>query len=175
MEKLILVRPSKNMESAILEYKQEFLESGEQRINGSCGITFYEDFDVWLNIVTSIEKEKLSRDNVHASTFFTVRKSDQKIIGSIQLRHSLTEDLRKYGGHIGYAIRPSERRKGYGKQQLSLVLEVARELEIPRVMVSCDSDNIASARTIMACGGVLTEEMEVRGVMQQTYWIDLTK
>lgn len=162
------------MESSILEYKQEFLEFGESRINGSCGITFYNDFNAWLEIATSIEKEKLSRDNVHASTFFTVRKNDNKVIGSIQLRHSLTDELRQHAGHIGYAIRPSERRKGYGKQQLLLVLGVAKEMGISQIMISCDSDNIASAKTIMACGGVLTTEKEYQGVLHQIYWIDLT-
>ena len=173
MEKLILVKPSKNIESSIQEYKQEFFDLGESRINGSCGITFYDNFESWLKITRSIEKETLSRDNVHASTFFTIRESDQKIIGSIQLRHSLTDELKNYGGHIGYAIRPSERKKGYGKQQLSLVLEIAKQMELSQVMVSCDKDNIASVNTIKACGGRLTEEKIVRGKMHQIYWIDL--
>lgn len=54
-------------------------------------------------------------DNVHASTFFSVRKSDNKIIGTIQLWHFLTDEFKKHGGHIGYGIRPTERKKGYGK------------------------------------------------------------
>lgn len=173
MERLILIKPSKSIESGIQEYKQEFLEFGELRINGSCGITFYDDFDSWLKIAQSIEKETLSRDDVHASTFFTIRESDKKVIGSIQIRHSLTEELRKYGGHIGYAIRPSERKKGYGTQQLALVLEYAKQMEIFKIMISCESDNVASAKTIMACGGRLTEEKMIRGVMHQIYWIDL--
>lgn len=172
MEKLILVKPSKNIEFSIQEYKQEFLAFGESRINGSCGLTFYDDFDSWLKITQSIEKETLSRDNVHASTFFSVRKSDKKVIGSIQLRHSLTEELRSYGGHIGYAIRPSERKQGYGKQQLLLVLEIAKKMGISQIMISCDKDNIASANTIKSCGGRLAEEKLVRGSMLQIYWID---
>ena len=171
MEKLILVNPSKNIESGIQEYKQEFLDFGESRINGSCGLTFYDDYDSWLKIAQSIEKDALSRDNVYASTFFSIRESDKKVIGSIQLRHSLTEELRNYGGHIGYAIRPSERKKGYGKQQLSLVLEIAKQMGISPVMISCDKDNIASANTIKSCGGRLTEEKMVRGSMLQIYWI----
>lgn len=173
MEKLILIKPSKNIESGIQEYRQELLDFGESRINGSCGLSFYDDFDSWLKIAQSIEKETLSRDNVHASTFLTVRESDKKVIGSIQLRHSLTEELRNYGGHIGYAIRPSERKKGYGKQQLLLVLEIAKQMGISQIMISCDKDNIASVNTIKSCGGRLTEEKLVRGTMHQIYWIDL--
>lgn len=175
MDNLILVKPSKELEESILEYRQEYLNFGESHINGSSGIAYYKDFNEWLDIVLSIEKDKLSRDNIHASTFFSLRKSDYKIIGSIQLRHFLTEDLEKHGGHIGYGIRPSERKKGYGKQQLLLVLDKAREMKIPKVMISCDKDNIASSRTAISCGGILTCENYYKDKEQQIFWINLTK
>ena len=78
------------------------------------------------------------------------------------------------GGHIAYGIRPSERKKGYGVQQLLLVLEVARSIEIPKVMITCDKDNIASAKTVLSCGGILTSENIYEGVMQQHYCINLS-
>lgn len=173
MENLILVKPSKKLEKSIWAYRQEYFDFGETHINGSYGIAYYNDFNDWLNIVLSIEKEKLSRDNIHASTFFSVRKSDNKIIGSIQLRHFLTEDLEKHGGHIGYGIRPSERKKGYGKQQLLLVLDIARQMKLPKVMISCDKDNIASSRTAISCGGKLTSENYFNDKEQQIFWINL--
>jgi predicted acetyltransferase len=141
-------------------------------INGSCGLARFDNFDEWLELVLSIEKDKL-RNNVHASTFFSIRKTDNKIIGSIQLRHFLTPDLEKHGGHIGYGIRPSERRKSYGKQQLFLVLDIARNMKIPKVMISCDKHNIPSKKTALSCGGVLTYENIYKGKEQQIYWIDL--
>ena len=125
MSELILVNPSKVLEEKILEYKQEYLDFEETNINGRCGLACYND-DEWLEIVLSIEKDKL-RKNVHASTFFSVRKSDNRIIGTIQLRHSLTDELEKHGGQIGYGIRPTERKKGYGKQQLFLALEIEKD------------------------------------------------
>ena len=79
LSELILVNPSKILEEKILEYKQEYLDFEEANINGSCGLAHYNDFDKWLEIVLSIEKDKL-RNNVHASTFFSVRKYDNKII-----------------------------------------------------------------------------------------------
>lgn len=171
MNELILVKPSKAMEERILEYKQEYLIYGETNINGSCGLYRYDDFDEWLELVLSIEKDKM-RNNVHASTYFSVRKTDNKIIGSIQLRHSLTPELEKHGGHIGYGIRPSERKKGYGKQQLSLALEVAKDMKIPRVLIICDKDNISSSRTAISCGGMLASENFYEGKEQQIYWIN---
>ena len=100
MNDLVLIRPSKKMEKDIWEYRQEYLLCGEKHINGCCGIGYYDDFDTWLEFVLAIEKDKLSREGVHASTFFSVRKSDNKIIGSIQLRHFLTEDLKRHGGQM---------------------------------------------------------------------------
>lgn len=173
MDDLILVRPSKELEKSIWEYRQEYFDFGETNVNGSNGMAHYNDFDEWLEIVTSIEKEKLSRDYIHASTFFSMRQSDNKIIGSIQLRHSLTEELKEHGGHIGYGIRPTERRKGYGKRQLLLVLEVARKMGIPKVMISCNKDNIASGRTAVSCGGILERENCYKNMPQLIYWIDL--
>ncbi len=175
MNELKLIKPSKNLQSDIWNYRQECFDYGETRINGSCGISFFDNFDEWLQLVLSIEKDKSSRENIHASTFFSLRKSDNKIIGSIQFRHTLTEELKRHGGHIGYEIRPSERRKGYAKQQLLLVLDIARQMRIPKVMISCDKDNISSARTAISCGGVLTWEGLYKNKIEQIYWIDIVK
>lgn len=172
MDELLLKRPSKELAELIWEYRQEYFNYRETNINGSCGIARANNFNEWLELVLSIEKDKL-RNNVHASTFFSIRKFDNKIIGSIQLRHSLTSELEQHGGHIGYGIRPSERRKGYGKQQLLLVLDEARNLKIPKVMISCDKDNIPSIKTAISCGGILTCENVYEGKEQLIYWIDL--
>lgn len=171
---LFLTRPSKDFMEEIWEYRQEYFDFGETQINGSCGIAKYDDFDEWLELVLSIEKDKL-RNNVHASTFFSVRKTDNRVIGSIQLRHFLTPELEEHGGHIGYGIRPSERRKGYGKQQLLLVLDVAREMAIPNVMIVCYKDNIYSSKTALSCGGILICENSYEGKEQQIYSIDLSQ
>ncbi len=172
LSELILVNPSKVLKEKILEYKEEYFDFEETNINGSCGLARYNDFDEWLEIVLSIEKDKLY-NNVHASTFFSVRKSDNRIIGTIQLRHFLSDELEKHGGHIGYGIRPTERKKGYGKQQLLLVLEIAKDMKIPKVMIICDKDNIASSRTAISSGGTLTGENFHEGKEQQIYWINL--
>lgn len=173
MNDLVLIKPSKEMETDIWAYRQEYLDFGEIHINGSYGISHYDSFDEWLEIVLAIEKDRMSKYGIHASTFFTMRKSDRKLIGSIQLRHSLTDELEKKGGHIGYGIRPAERQKGYGCQQLLLGLDLARKMGIPKVMISCENDNIASRRTALSCGGVLHCENEYKGKIHQIFWIDL--
>lgn len=76
-------------------------------------------------------------------------------VGIGKLRHYLNENLRKRGGHIGYCIHPSERNKGLGIVLLSEMLKKARELSIPRALVTCDEINVASRRVIESNGGKL--------------------
>ena len=175
MGELFLVRPSRELEGKAMDYRKEYMDYGEIHINGSGGFIRYEDYDAWLQKVLAAEKEEVSEDSVPASTYFTVRKSDEKIIGTIQLRYELSDFLRNYGGHIGYGIRPSERRKGYGAEQLALVLEEARRIGLDRVMITCNKENRGSAAVILRNGGVLGLEgiYEQMNELIQIYWITL--
>lgn len=91
-------------------------------------------------------------------------------LGRIAVRHELNDFLREVGGHIGYDVRPSARRRGHATAMLRAVLPVARELGIDPALVTCDDDNIGSIRAIEACGGVLEG---VRGVKRR-YWLPTT-
>lgn len=175
MYDLELTEPTKEHEIQVMEYRQEYIDYGEKRINGSCGLMHYSDYDEWLDKVRNAWNAETSLHHVPATTYLAIRKEDNRIIGTIQLRHQLTEELEKSGGHIGYGIRPTERRKGYGTKQLELVLLKAKELGIPKVMISCDKGNSASARTAMSSGGIFTKEGfdERDGTDIQIYWIEL--
>jgi len=95
---------------------------------------------------------------------------DDVVIGFLMVRHSLdNEFLRTQGGHIGYSVRPSYRRRGHASRALGLALGRARELGLDRVLVTCDLDNVASARTIESQGGVFES---VYGDKRR-YWIAL--
>ena len=168
---LILIVPSKDLKEEVNKYKEEHLMYGDPQIHGSCGLAYYDDYDEWLNLVLSIRENKL-RNGVHTSTFFSKRIADGKIVGCIKIHHFLTDELRS-GGHIAYGIRPSERNKGYGKQQLQLCLEYAKKLQLERVIIACDKENVASAMTAVSCGGILLNEFEEDGVLKQHYYIDL--
>ena len=175
MYDLILVEPSKKYEIQALEYRQEYIDFGEKHINGSCGFIHYSNYDEWLQKVRLAQNAETSFVHVPATTYFSIRVKDNKIIGTIQLRHSLTEELRKHGGHIGYGIRPSERQKGYGTQQLELVLMQAKKLHIPKVMISCDKNNIGSGKVAKKNGGFIEWEGfdEKAGTEIQVYWINI--
>ena len=99
---------------------------------------------------------------------------DDRIVGTLSIRHNLnTEMLSKYGGHIGYGVRPSERKKGYATTLLNLALEKCRELGLDRVMVSCLESNIGSAKTIENNCGELEEYVEDDGKVFKKYWINV--
>jgi predicted acetyltransferase len=93
----------------------------------------------------------------------------REFVGSVSLRHELNAFLFEEGGHIGYSVRPSKRRQGIATRALDLTLDVARGIGLDQVLVTCDDDNAASARTIEACGGELED---VRNGKRR-YWIVL--
>lgn len=171
---LYLVEPSSELENDAMEYRSEFLDHGETQINGSLGLIRCANYAQWLEQVRLAHRKETSPRGVPATTYFTLRRSDHRIVGSVQLRHELNDDLRRRGGHIGYGIRPSERGKGYGTEQLALVLEKARELGIPRVMISCDQTNLASAAVAVRNGGKLEwEGYDEEDGFIRVYWIEL--
>jgi predicted acetyltransferase len=94
-------------------------------------------------------------------------------IGRVSIRHALNERLALLGGHIGYEIRPTQRRKGYGTLILKLALPEARRLGIEHALITCDSTNIGSRKIIEANGGQLQDEIQLSGrdVPTRRYWI----
>jgi len=110
---------------------------------------------------------------VQENVFWLVH--DGRIMGLIKLRHRLNEALLIEGGHIGYGVRPSERRKGYGTMMLRMVLEKARALGLERVLLTCDADNVASAKIIESNGGIKsgTSISPRTGKEIFQYWIEL--
>ena len=113
----------------------------------------------------------LPRGIVPASTFWLVDRG--VFIGRVSIRHKLNKKLRAFGGHIGYAIRPSKRDKGYGSKILGLALKEARKLKLKKVMVTCDDDNIASQKIIEKNGGKLRQKKKWGGKLVRFYWISL--
>ncbi|WP_327031449.1 GNAT family N-acetyltransferase [Micromonospora ureilytica] len=98
---------------------------------------------------------------------------DDRVLGGIALRHELDDYLLRVGGHIGCGIRPSARRRGLATWALDRMLGEARALGLDRVLLACEADNTASAKTIERLGGVLEDIRDTELGLARRYWITL--
>ena len=152
------------------EWKADIIKNNTNHSPWAIFKNDWNDFDYYLeNLETKEAKDGLVPD----STFFCLDKDRNIFVGAVNIRHYLNEGLLATGGHIGDGIRPSERRKGYATAMIGLALEECKKLGIKRVLMCCDKDNVASAKTIINNGGVLENEVMEDGHLEQRYWIDL--
>jgi len=148
----------------------EWNASGEKIIPYAIRRIDYHDFDSYCkNLEVKDAKDGLVPD----STFFCLDEERNIIVGAVNIRHYLNESLLLNGGHIGDGVRPSERRKGIATKMIALALDECRKLGIERVLMVCDKENIGSAKSIRNNGGILENEIEADGIIEQRYWIDL--
>ena len=143
--------------------------------NNSPWAIFRNDFHDFDSYLENLEIKEEINGRVPDSTFFCLDVDRNIFVGAINIRHYLNESLLLTGGHIGDGIRPSERRKGYATAMIRLGLEECKKLGITKVLMTCDKDNIGSAKSIMNNGGVLENEVVEDGVVEQRYWITLAE
>lgn len=181
MESFYFEKPSIKRKKEIIEFLDEFVKY-ESDINGSGSLDKIYDgytFEEVLDMCLRLEDEEYAKSvgKCPGKTFLLVREDDNKIVGTINLRWNLTDAMLKFGGHIGYGIRPTERRKGYNKINLYMVLKVAKKIGLDRVMLDCNVNNIGSDNTIKSLGGVLerTEVDPSDNKLTNVYWIDVDK
>ena len=175
MEELILIKPTPEYSIQIMEYRQEFLDTGDS-MDGCGPLRRLDNSTEYLKVCADYENSKtVPVDKVQATQFFCIRKSDDKLVGMIQVRHYFNEYLEKYAGHIGYSIRPSERRKGYAKEMLKMALPFCKEIGLFKVLISCIDGNIGSEKTILANGGVYESTVLEPNSNRflKRFWIDL--
>lgn len=173
MNRLKLILPMPEHKDQIMDYKREFIENGDS-MDGTAGLNRFDTFEEWYGAVCDNSREETVREGlVPATTLLAVSVHDNRLIGMIDIRHRLNGYLYNVGGHIGYSVRKSERRKGYATEMLALGLKECVKLNIKRVLITCDKDNIASAKTILNNGGVPENEIQRRDHTIQRYWITL--
>ncbi len=174
MERLTLIKPGPEHEAEALVYRGEMLAAASV-LNGMGTLRDMVSYAQWLQDCRRMENEEmLPPDTVTAEQYLYVREADGRVVGMIQFRHTLNAALASHGGHIGYSVRPSERRKGYAKRMLAACLAKCRERGLTRVLVTCLTENEASRRTILANGGKLENTVYApeKGATFERYWIE---
>lgn len=169
---LKLVKACEEYRRQISEMMEEWNSYDERIVPYAIRRLDYKDFENYCN---NLEMRDNSSGFVPDSTFFCLDEDRNMIVGAVNIRHYLNESLLLNGGHIGDGVRPSERRKGIATKMIALALEECRKLGIERVLMVCNKDNIGSAKSIINNGGILENEVEVDGVIEQRYWIENTK
>ena len=174
MEAIQLVPPTEGNLDQVWDYRQECLDVGSSM--DGCGPMRFDDPNEWLDhVIRYTNPATLPEGRVLATQFLAVRKSDGRLVGMIQVRHYFNEYLEKYAGHIGYSVRPCERRRGYAKEMLRQALPYCKGLGLDRVLISCEPDNEGSRRTILSNGGVYESTVHEPGenIDLERYWITL--
>ena len=172
-QKLHLRQPEASDREQVMAYREEFLAI-DSRMDGTCALDQYDDFDAWLANVRAYSAPETTPAGKVPATQYLALDENEHLVGMVNLRHCLNDYLLEFGGHIGYSVRPADRKNGYAIQMLRLALDEARAIGLDRVRIACDRYNIASAKTIQANGGVLDGERydPQDGTLTQRYWIE---
>ena len=174
---MMLIEPTIEYDLQIRAYRKEFLDRGDS-MDGTGALKKFENPQDWLEYLNR-HKNSLTvpEGRVPSTQYMLVREEDRKIVGMIDIRHFLNDFLEKYGGHIGYSVAPSERRKGYAVLMLKMALPKCKELGIEKVLITCISSNEGSKRTILKNGGIYESTVyePEEGVNLERYWINLSK
>jgi len=169
---LKLIQPTEEYEEQTEEYIKEHLEYGENELSASKGLASANSYKEWIQKV--ISEENIPKENwVRNNTYFVIREDDNKLIGLLNIRKEDNEKILNWAGHIGYGVRPTERRKGYASEILRLALDECKRLGMKKVMLGCHQDNIGSKKTIEKNKAVYEREVMAEGKPAFVYWIEL--
>ncbi len=167
---LSFVLPTYTNKNDVLSFYNEFEKNNETCI----GYSNYKDFEKWLEEMQN-RKEGKNLPSGYVKENFYLCYDNKELVGVFSLKFELTEYLYNYGGHIGYAVKPSKRNKGLATEILKQGLDIAKELDFDKILLVCDEDNYASEKVIIKNNGVYENKLydEDEKVFVKRYWINL--
>ena len=169
-----LIEPTPAYSEEIAAYRQAFLAAGDS-MDGTGPLRRCEDAGDWLRETARGKDPATVRPGLVPATQYIYVREDGRVVGMLQIRHCFNAYLERYAGHIGYSVRPDERRKGYAAAMLRDALPHCRELGLRDVLITCSSDNEGSRRTILRNGGVYESTVHEPDEDEdlERYWIHL--
>ncbi|MHC4713247.1 MAG: GNAT family N-acetyltransferase [Planctomycetota bacterium] len=171
---LRLVSPSIEYAESYREFHARMREENRPYIPGDLDGEI-EDLESWLKALRGHpDGAELAKGETLPEYFWLVNETG-RVLGSCHIWHCITDWHLREAGHVGYSIDPPLRGRGLATRMLELLLEKARRLGMDRLLLTCDRDNLASARVIEKCGGVLENEVTLDdGRVKKRYWVGLS-
>ena len=178
MTDIYLIEATFEYAEQVWQFRQEVFDydnNSESQFAGCLSLDEAASAEEWIQWCQLRKSESNCRQtgvDVPSTTYLAIRKSDDRLVGIIDLRHHINHPiLGTWGGHCGYTVRPSERGNGYAKEMLRINLNNAKELGIGKILITCHSENTASEKTILANGGIYEKIIIVDGTEIKRYWI----
>lgn len=178
--KLELVEPSEEYAEQIKSYRKIFLDNKES-MDGTSSLQKYESVTEWINWLNSLKKEETCPKYLVPANLYLCVKNGKKVVGMLDIRHYLNNNLFNFGGNIGYSIKPNERNKGYGTRQLKLGIEKCKDLlkegilKNDKILITCNENNNGSKKIIIENGGKYENTVVHDKTRVERYWITLNK
>lgn len=153
-----LVLPNKKYQQSFEELINSAKKHGDYNELGNSLIRDNETFDEMLERLNNRRKGKnISKRDVPATVYWIIVNND--VVGTIDLRHKLNQDYFERLGHVAYYIKPEERKKGYATKALEIAIKKYRDKHIPKILITCFKDNVASSKVIIKNGGLLEKNI----------------
>jgi predicted acetyltransferase len=149
---------------------EEFRAAGEMNVYRGNQAVAWSGYSAYYDLLSRMKHGGYPTVDIVPMDSYFIEENGQ-ILGELFVRHRLSDQLEKVGGHIGYRVRPSERNRGVATQALKLGLAKLSELGVVRALVTCDDRNAASARVIEKCGGIRIEDAVVEQRVERRYLV----